>query len=61
MHTVTCDVKDSRSKISKTARKRLGPEKVAARRAFRTRLKAADRNNDFDGFVKPAFTAYDVT
>lgn len=61
MFAVTRDVKDSRSKISKTARKRLGPEKTAARRAFRSRLKAADRRNEFDGHVRPAFTAYDIT
>lgn len=61
MAAVTRDVKDSRSKISKSARKRLSSEKTAARRLFRARLKAADLRSGFDGCVRPTFTAYNIT
>ena len=61
MSTVTRDVKDSRRKISKTARRRLSPEKTLARRHFRSRLKASDRNNEWDGCVRPAMTKLHVT
>jgi len=62
MSAVTRCVKDARRWISKTGRKRLSAEKTAARRIFRSRLKAADRNSGFEvDVLRPCFTSYDIT
>jgi len=62
MAAVTRCIKDARRSISKTGRKRLSSEKIAARRIFRSRLKASDRNNAFEvDVIRPCFTAYDIT
>lgn len=62
MFAVTKDVKKSRNMIPKTAKKRLPAEKKAARHAFRSRLKAADRRYGFDvGGVRPTHTKLDIT
>jgi len=63
MHAVTLCVKDARNNINKSRRqtRSLSKAKHTARRLFRSRLKAADRNTDFDGFVSPTHTSYDIT
>jgi hypothetical protein len=64
MHAVTLCVKDARNNIHKGShhtRRKLSKAKHTARRLFRSRLKAADRNTDFDGFVSPTHTSYDIT
>ena len=61
MGAVTRDVKKSRNRITKTAVRRLSKEKTAARRQYRSRLKASDRRNEFDGHARPTFTKLNVT
>lgn len=61
MNAVTYCVKDARRNIGKNGRRLLSAEKKTARRTFRSRLKAADRNTGFDGYVRPTFTAHDIT
>jgi hypothetical protein len=56
----TIDIKYSRNNISKTAKRRLVKNKVAARRLFRHQINNNDRNGDFDGHVSPTFTAYHI-
>lgn len=61
MGAVTRDIKRSRNHITKTARLRLPKEKTEARRLYRSRLKASDRRNDFEGNERPTFTKLNVT
>lgn len=60
MLPVSRDVQKSRGYLRKSSRRAVAKDKVAARRLFRTRLKASDRRTDFEGVVSYTFTGYDV-
>lgn len=61
MNAVTRDVKYGRNNSTKSKLRRKRTAKRAARQLFRTRLKAADRRTNFDGWVRPTYTEWSIT
>lgn len=61
MLPVSRDFQKSRGYLRKSSRRAVAKDKVAARRLFRSRLKASDRRTNFEGVVSYTFTNRDVT